>query len=96
MDRRKRNNLILALIMIAFVVLSFKAIVTQPSRHVLVVTSFDDCKKLMDIYFKSGYELERMETQVTGYIPNATKDGWTNINSNGAKIKTEYLLIFKK
>lgn len=62
------------------------------TKMVFVCNSASNCKIVMDAYFKNGFELESVTTQIT-QINNF--DGH-NLNSYGGNINREYLLVLTK
>ena len=62
------------------------------TKMVFVCNSASNCKIVMDAFFKNGFELESVTTQIT-QINNF--DG-RNLNAHGGKINREYLLVLTK
>lgn len=69
-----------------------KVIIKPKTKVVFVCNSASSCKTLMDAYFKNGFELESVTTQLT-QINNYDVH---NLNTHGGNFNREYLVVLSK
>lgn len=82
------------LILIAIAVIFISATLPSKTKVTFVCNSAPNAKRVMDTYFKLGYELESVTTQLISMRPN--NNPYTDFNINGGIFEREYLIVLSK